>query len=1196
MVTLVNRAKMTTATTGTGTLTLGLAVDGFQTFSTAGVSDSDVVRYTIEDGDDFEIGSGTYSSGTLTRVLDESSTGSLLNLSGEATVFVTAAAEDIAQPNAVVDYVDLTQGVSPSHSEGRIFYDDVFKALAVYNDEADITLQVGQEEYIRVKNNTGATIVNGTPVSLTGEDVGTPTVGVARADTTYSASQAVGLATHDIENNSIGYITVRGLIADVDTSHLTVGERVHVAIGASGGTQTEAPTYPYYATDVGICLISAASGGCIYVYVESHAFETLRVTENAHFDSDVTVEGNLIVQGNQTIAASSNIAIANAFNYFNSGDTIGALNTAFSGTGLDDASLTGHFTGPSTTTYYVRIDGVGTGTGGVDTFEWSTDNFATTVATGVDIDGTDQLIHSTDNIAIKFNATTGHTLNDTWVGTAAPVNVDTGFASNRNTGASGVGYTHLGVFYDVSAGKWTFFDEYAPEPEGTIDVTDASFAYATVKAGNFEGDVSAGTITVTGTIDGRDVAADGTKLDGIEAGADVTDTANVAAAGALMDSEVTNLAQVKSFDSSDYATAAQGTLADSALQSGDDISSLNNDAGYTTNIGDITAVTAGTGLSGGGTSGGVTINHGDTSLLSGTYGTSAVGDKINTITVDEFGHVTAVATGPTGDIQSVTAGSGLTGGGIGGSVTLNHADTSTQSSVNNTGRTYIQDVTLDEFGHVTGLISATETVLPNYYYPGTALDVIGTTFNVDLSELATSSVDGDGDYFIVTDTVGGQRQLTKGSINVSGFNNDAGYTTNQGNITTVNAGVGLQGGGASGYVNIAVALGELINMTDAMVGTDQFIVLDNGIDRRKAANEIPLSIFNNDLTFTHNNTSDLNGTYGSTSDQTKIDSITVDADGHVTAITTGPTGDIDGVNAGVGLSGGGGAGTVTLNVALGGLTDMTAAMVGTDEFIVLDGGADRRKAANEIPLSIFNNDLPASSTTLADLGVSATASELNFLEAAYGQVQPGKAVVSDVNGNIRMGDYQELSFGNSSDLVIYHYMDAGANVVDNYSHTMQLNAGAYSLQLNNSDVFGINSTPGFITNSLPIKSNKTFTEDMLVFSGNVTILYTSVGAYTGNGYEQPVYWLQGQGVNVTVDISTGGLTNFTTATIAVMVDAKAAGHYVSAVRINDTAHTPYWTGGPPTSGTVNGYDLYSFTVMKTNTTTQVFASVTSYEQ
>jgi len=59
--------------------------------------------------------------------------------------------------------------------------------------------------------------------------------------------------------------------------------------------------------------------------------------------------------------------------------------------------------------------------------------------------------------------------------------------------------------------------------------------------------------------------ADHSKLDGIEASADVTDSTNVQAAGALMDSEVNNLAAVKAFDSSDYATAAQGTKADAAL-------------------------------------------------------------------------------------------------------------------------------------------------------------------------------------------------------------------------------------------------------------------------------------------------------------------------------------------------------------------------------------------------------------------------------------------------------------------------------------------------------------------------------------------------------------------------------------------------------------------------------------------------------
>ena len=51
-------------------------------------------------------------------------------------------------------------------------------------------------------------------------------------------------------------------------------------------------------------------------------------------------------------------------------------------------------------------------------------------------------------------------------------------------------------------------------------------------------------------------SAERTKLSGIETNADVTDTANVTAAGALMDSEVTNLADVKSFDPADYAPSS----------------------------------------------------------------------------------------------------------------------------------------------------------------------------------------------------------------------------------------------------------------------------------------------------------------------------------------------------------------------------------------------------------------------------------------------------------------------------------------------------------------------------------------------------------------------------------------------------------------------------------------------------------------
>ena len=100
MAKLVNRAKMTTATTGTGTVTLGAAVAKHQSFADAGVLNGEQVRYVIEDGDLWEIGLGTYSSTgpTLTRgATESSSSGSEITLTGEAVVYVTAAETDIVQ-------------------------------------------------------------------------------------------------------------------------------------------------------------------------------------------------------------------------------------------------------------------------------------------------------------------------------------------------------------------------------------------------------------------------------------------------------------------------------------------------------------------------------------------------------------------------------------------------------------------------------------------------------------------------------------------------------------------------------------------------------------------------------------------------------------------------------------------------------------------------------------------------------------------------------------------------------------------------------------------------------------------------------------------------------------------------------------------------------------------------------------------
>ena len=397
---------------------------------------------------------------------------------------------------------------------------------------------------------------------------------------------------------------------------------------------------------------------------------------------------------------------------------------------------------------------------------------------------------------------------------------------------------------------------------------------------NLSGGAMTGAITTNSTFDGRDVATDGTKLDGIEANADVTDTANVTSAGALMDSEVTNLAQVKAFDSSDYATAAQGTTADAALPkaggtmtgdvlyndsvkakfgAGSDLEIYHDGSNsYITDNGTgnlrlkatslrVQSASGNTYLNA--TNGGsVDIYHNNAQKLATTStGVDVTGNVVVSGTVDGRDVATdgtkldGIEANAKND-QTITAGSGLSGGGT-GDVTLSHADTSSVSNSDNSGNTFIQDITFDTYGHVqsvgTGTVSVGNGTLT---VQGTGALGGSGTFTANQSGNATisishddtssqASVNGSGRTYIqdvtldtyghvtglatatetVTDTTysvgdGGLTQKNFTSTLKTKLDGIAsGATANVGDITGVTAGSGISGGGTSGTVTVSHA-------------------------------------------------------------------------------------------------------------------------------------------------------------------------------------------------------------------------------------------------------------------------------------------------------------------------------------------------------------------------------------------------------
>jgi len=113
-----DRVKETTATTGSGTVTLAGASAGFQSFSVIG--DANTTYYTLVSGSEWEVGIGTYTSSgtTLSRdtVLESSNAGSKITLAGTSDVFCTYPAEKAVVQDetntAYVPQIAASNGVS----------------------------------------------------------------------------------------------------------------------------------------------------------------------------------------------------------------------------------------------------------------------------------------------------------------------------------------------------------------------------------------------------------------------------------------------------------------------------------------------------------------------------------------------------------------------------------------------------------------------------------------------------------------------------------------------------------------------------------------------------------------------------------------------------------------------------------------------------------------------------------------------------------------------------------------------------------------------------------------------------------------------------------------------------------------------------------------------------------------------------
>lgn len=465
-------------------------------------SDSTTIDIDVNSLVNDVIQSGSYSvaNNTLSLVDDQNDaidiqlTG-LANTSSPEFSGSVSVGETLYADSIIVDRIDTNTQIIQSHldfnpvpetqtyQEGRLFYDNVHKTFNYNTDVDNVHLELGENVYIRVYNDTSNTILNGSALYLSGYTSTDPVVPKAQlADASdgvkYNTS---GLAAHSIEPGTYGYCVVNGIVRGsdqdpFDTSYLTAGVRAFVSFDEPGKLVQPAPSYPNYPMCMGLVVVSDANNGVFVIEQQMHAVPNFRVAGDVYVGNDLTVAGDFNVLGTETTTSVTNLNVANTFMYLGTGDAV--ANTEFVGSGLNDAEYRDYYNGTATKTYSVRIDGTGT----PDTFEWSVDDFATTEATGVAITGGDQLLN--DHIKIHFEATTGHTLGDRWDGDVAPTNLDHGVTANFSNSTL---YTHAGYFRDSSDDKFKFFKRYDPEVSGSINTGHASFQYADLVVNSITG-------------------------------------------------------------------------------------------------------------------------------------------------------------------------------------------------------------------------------------------------------------------------------------------------------------------------------------------------------------------------------------------------------------------------------------------------------------------------------------------------------------------------------------------------------------------------------------------------------------------------------------------------------------------------------------------------------------------------------------
>lgn len=198
-----------------------------------------------------------------------------------------------------IDHIDFDTTPTATGAVGRLLWNDTDGTLDLGLKGGNVTMQIGQEQFIRVVNKTGANLLeaNYQCVKISGAQGQRPKVALAQADSDLNSTDTIGLVTETIPLNQEGFVTTSGIVRDINTTGSLQGETwqdgdmLYLSGTTAGAITNVKPQAPTHTVIVGFVIYAHANNGKIFVKVDNgyEIDELHNVKTTSTADKDVLI-------------------------------------------------------------------------------------------------------------------------------------------------------------------------------------------------------------------------------------------------------------------------------------------------------------------------------------------------------------------------------------------------------------------------------------------------------------------------------------------------------------------------------------------------------------------------------------------------------------------------------------------------------------------------------------------------------------------------------------------------------------------------------------------------------------------------------------------------------------------------------------------------------------------------------------------